>query len=59
MFCPKCGGVLVRQIFKEKVYYYCKTCVRGYTEQHLQAIDEEIKITVGFCDKVVENGKSC
>ena len=59
MICPKCGGVLERRIFHDKTYYYCSGCTRGFTEQHLQAIREEVDVTVGFCDKVVENGKSC
>lgn len=59
IFCPKCGNRLERRVFREQTYYYCNVCVRGFTEQHLQAIKEEIEVSIDFCDKVVENGRSC
>ena len=48
--CPKCGGVLVRRVFREQVFYYCGGCVRGYPESLLRAVGEEVGMTFHLCD---------
>jgi len=57
-FCPKCGAGLKSEFWREKKFFRCiSNPGHFFSEEVLEAIGEEVDMTLGFMSSDVEDGR--